>query len=186
MAAASQDYERALTFASPQEEALINLMRSAEYLHRAFQQRLKPSGLTATQYNVLRILRGAIPNGLTCTSIGHRMITPEPDITRLLARLKTQKLIRQERDTHDRRVVHTYLAEKGLGILAQLDAVVDQAPRDLLSALTCEEVRELTRLLSKASCCTEKKSDTRAQASLTGKPPSPRSLPSTRPRHPLE
>ncbi len=142
--------EQAPRFSSPQEEALLTLMRSADFLHRAFQQRLKPFGLTNAQYNVLRILRGAQPRGLTCSAVGRMMITPEPDITRLLARLKTQKLVRQQRDRHDRRVVWTHITAHALHVLENLDSIVDQAPRELLRELTCSEVEELTRLLRKA------------------------------------
>jgi DNA-binding MarR family transcriptional regulator len=189
MPATSPGHEQAPRFSSPQEEALLNILRSADCLHRAFQHRLKPSGLTATQYNVLRILRGAKSTGLTCSAIGRMMITAEPDITRLLARLKTQKLIRQQRDTQDRRVVWTYISDLGIEVLSRLDKIVDQAPRELLRELTCEEVGELIRLLGKARCCSDAGSQNAAQASSSGnssgKPSSPRSsqarLPHPRP-----
>ena len=129
MAAASQGIEQAQRFASPQEEALLTLMRSADCLHRAFQHRLKPFGLTATQYNVLRILQRTPIDGLTCSAIGNMMITPEPDITRLLARLKAQKLVRQKRDSHDRRVVRTHITTEGVEILSKLGETVERAPR---------------------------------------------------------
>jgi len=154
MAAPSSDSEQALVgFSSPHEEALLNLMRTADCLHRSLQHRLKPSGLTATQYNVLRILRGAQPNGLTCSAIGRRMITPEPDITRLLARLKVQKLLTQQRDKQDRRVVWTRISAHGLQVLAGLDGIVEQAPRELLKALTRDELKEWVRLMKKVSAC---------------------------------
>ena len=85
-------------FASLEEEALLNLLRTSDCLNRAFHLKTRDWGVTSTQYNVLRILRGAQPDGLTCSAIGSRMITAEPDITRLLARLKALKLIRQQRD----------------------------------------------------------------------------------------
>jgi len=170
MAANSPGSEQAPSFSSPHEEALLNLMRSADCLHRALQQRLKPSGLTLTQYNVLRILRAAPLDGLTCSAIGHMMITPEPDITRLLARLKTQKLLRQHRDRHDRRVVRTRITALGEETLTKLDGVVEQAPRDLMQELTREELRELTRLLNKARCCRSGDAQT-SESSATAKPP---------------
>lgn len=157
-------------FSSPQEEALLSILRSADCLQRNFQQRLKPYGLTATQYNVLRILRGASPNGLTCSSIGRMMITAEPDITRLLARLKAHTLVRQERDQHDRRVVWTFISDQGLATLASLDSMVEQAPRELLGELNCTEVAELIRLLDKARCCGTGASLTATAASPSGKP----------------
>ena len=78
-------------FSSVEEEALLNVMRTSDFLHRAFHHETKDWGVTSTQYNVLRILRGAQPRGLTCAAIGSRMIAAEPDITRLLARLKATK-----------------------------------------------------------------------------------------------
>lgn len=154
MAASRKDTEQASPgFSSLHEEAILNLMRTADCLHRAFQLRLKPTGLTATQYNVLRILRGAQPNGLTCSAIGRRMITPEPDITRLLSRLKTQKLLTQQRDTKDRRVVWTRISERGLASLSALDGVVENFPKELLKKLTSEEVSKVTYLMKKIGNC---------------------------------
>jgi DNA-binding MarR family transcriptional regulator len=195
MAAPSSDSEQALIgFSSPQEEALLNLMRTADCLHRALQHRLKPSGLTATQYNVLRILRGAQPDGLTCSSIGRRMITPEPDITRLLARLKAQKFLTQQRDKQDRRVVWTRISARGLEVLADLDGIVERAPRELLNALTRDEIQTWIRLMKKVSVCEGDKEgfggpvrsdgpDTEAPPDLnsSAKPPLPRSTPLLRP-----
>ena len=90
-------------FSSLEEEALLNLMRTADCINRAFHLQIRTWGVTSTQYNVLRILRGAHPAALTCSDIGSRMIATDPDITRLLGRLKALKLIRQNRDRHDRR-----------------------------------------------------------------------------------
>src|ERR1035438_7059042 len=100
-------------FFSVEEEALLNLLRTADCLQRALHRKTRDWGVTSTQYNVLRILRGAQPHGLTCSAIGTRMIAAEPDITRLLARLKALKLVRQRRDSHDRRVVWTVISEAG-------------------------------------------------------------------------
>jgi DNA-binding MarR family transcriptional regulator len=137
-------------FASLEEEALLNLMRTSDTVHRAFQRKTRDWGVTSTQYNVLRILRGAEPRGLTCAAIGSRMITAEPDITRLLRRLKALKLIRQQRDRHDRRVVWTQISAAGLSLLHQMDPVIQRAPTLLLGHLGEHELRELTRLLEVA------------------------------------
>lgn len=134
-------------FSSPQERLLLRLLSTADNLHRLFQQRLRLFGLTLTQYNVLRILRAAPDPGLTCSAIGRSMITPVPDITRLLARLQTQRLIAQQRDKTDRRVVWTHITTTGLDLLAKLDATVDQAPRELFRTLSCQQVNELSLLL---------------------------------------
>ncbi len=147
MVSLKAEIAQAQPFSSLEEEALLNLLRTADCLHRAFHRKTRDWGLTSTQYNVLRILRGAQPHGLTCAAIGSRMITAEPDITRLLARLKTLKFVRQQRDTHDRRVVWTKISESGLKLLADMDAVIRQLPLDLLGHLDKPELTEFIRLL---------------------------------------
>jgi len=137
-------------FSSVEEEALLNLMRTSDCLQRAFHLKTRDWGVTSTQYNVLRILRGAQPNGLTCSAIGSRMITAEPDITRLLARLKGLKLIQQRRDRHDRRVVWTQISAAGLNLLREMDPVIQRIPRELLGHLSGAELAELIRLLELA------------------------------------
>jgi DNA-binding MarR family transcriptional regulator len=144
-------------FASVEEEALLNLLRTSDCLSRAMQQKIRGWGLTSTQYNVLRILRGAQPNGLRCAAIGDRMIAAEPDITRLLARLKRLKLIRQHRDRHDRRVVLTEITESGLELLRTMDPVVRNGPKELLGPMRRADLVEMIRLLELArqSCAGE-------------------------------
>jgi DNA-binding MarR family transcriptional regulator len=137
-------------FASAEEEALLNLLRTSDRLSRAMQRVIRPWGVTATQYNVLRILRGAGADGLTCSEIGARMLTEDPDITRLLRRLKTLKLIFQVRDNHDRRVIRTRISEAGMRLLKEMDPVVKRTPQQLLGHMRAEEVAELTRLLERA------------------------------------
>jgi DNA-binding MarR family transcriptional regulator len=137
-------------FASLEEEALLNLLRTSDCLNRVFHLKTRAWGVTSTQYNVLRILRGAHPKGLTCSAIGSRMITAEPDITRLLTRLKALKLIRQQRDSADRRVVWTQISEKGLALLKEMDPVILRLPGDLLGQMSQAELTELIRLLELA------------------------------------
>jgi DNA-binding MarR family transcriptional regulator len=137
-------------FSSAEEEALLNLMRTSDVLHRAFHRKTRDWGVTSTQYNVLRILRGAQPRGLTCAAIGSRMITAEPDITRLLSRLKALKLIRQQRDRHDRRVVWTQISEPGLELLKAMDPVIERVPRELLGHMSKAELTELIKLVELA------------------------------------
>ena len=152
-------------FSSVEEEALLNVMRTADCLHRVFHLKTRDWGVTSTQYNVLRILRGARPQGLTCSAIGDRMITAEPDITRLLARLKTLKYVRQQRDRHDRRVVWTQITETGLQLLKEMDPVIQQLPIDLLGHLDRGELAELIRLLEQARSQAD---DTHAPVSCSG------------------
>jgi DNA-binding MarR family transcriptional regulator len=150
MAALKHEIAQESPFSSAEEETLLNLMRTADCLQRAVQRKTRDWGITSTQYNVLRILRGAHPQGLTCTSIGDRMITAEPDITRLLARMKALKLIKQQRDKKDGRVVWTQISTAGLELLGRMDAEITQAPKDLLGHLDREDLAELTRLLELA------------------------------------
>lgn len=166
MAGLKQEIAQQRPFASPQEEALLNLMRTADCLNRTLQHATRAWGITSTQYNVLRILRGAHPDGLPCAAIGHRMITAEPDITRLLGRLKALKLIRQQRDRNDRRVVLTHIAEAGLQLLQQMDPDIAEMPRDLLGHIGAEELVEFTRLLELARHGCD---DTQAPPTCTGK-----------------
>lgn len=92
MAGLKREIAQERPFSSKEEEAFLNLLRTSDCLERAFQRSTRHWGITSTQYNVLRILRGAQPQGLTCSAIGDRMITAEPDITRLLARMKVLRL----------------------------------------------------------------------------------------------
>ena len=108
---------------------------------------LKPYGISSTQYNVLRILRGAEPNGLACREMGERMITRDPDITRLLDRLEARGLIARRRDDQDRRVVMSRITEDGLALLEQLDGPVDDFLGDLLGRLGGARLKTLIELL---------------------------------------
>jgi len=152
-------------FSSLAEEALLNLMRTADCLERAMQHITRAWGITATQYNVLRILRGAQPQGLTCSAIGARMITADPDITRLVARLKALKLVRQQRDKRDRRMVWTVISPQGLALLEAMDPAVGKFPNEMLDHLDQSELAHLVSLLERArSGC----GDTQAAVSCTG------------------
>jgi DNA-binding MarR family transcriptional regulator len=147
MAALKLEILQERPFASLEEETLLNLLRTSDGLSRALQLKTRPWNITSTQYNVLRILRGAQPDGLTCSAIGSRMINAEPDITRLLARLKRLKLIRQQRDPHDRRVLWTQISEAGLALLKEMDPMMLSFPSELLGHLSREQLTELIRLL---------------------------------------
>jgi len=145
-----QEIAQQRPFASVGEEALLNLLRTADCVTRSFQRSTRRWGITSTQYNVLRILRGAHPEGLTCSAIGDRMITADPDITRLLGRLKTLKLIRQQRDKRDRRVVWTHISPAGLELLAEMDPTVQKMPEEIIGHFNQAELGEFIRLLELA------------------------------------
>ena len=132
--------------ASPEEVAYLDLLRTTEMLSRPVAQLLKTEDLSPAQYNVLRILRGS-PDGLTCREIGNRMITRDPDITRLLDRLERRNLISRCRETKDRRVVLARIAPGGLDLLARLDEPVRETHRKRLGHLGRERLRALARLL---------------------------------------
>lgn len=155
MASLKTEIEQQRPFVSTEEEALLNLLRTSDCIERVLQRRTRAWGITATQYNVLRILRGAHPEGLTCAAIGRRMIAAEPDITRLLSRLKAIKLIRQHRDRGDRRVVWTQISDAGLELLRAMDPVIERMPQDLLAHMSAAEIAELSRLLELARKSTE-------------------------------
>lgn len=150
MANLKTEIAQSIPFSSLEEEAILNLMRTSDCLQRAFQQVTRSWGLTSTQYNVLRILRGAPAEGLTCAAIGARMITAEPDITRLLGRLKRLKLIRQHRDRQDHRVVRTQISPDGLDMLVAMDTTIQRIPVELVGHLTRLELSEMIRLLELA------------------------------------
>ena len=150
MASLKSEIEQKQPFASAEEEVILNVVRTSDCLLRAVQRRTRIWGLTATQYNVLRILRGAGAEGLACAAIGARMIAAEPDITRLLMRLKGLKLIRQHRDRHDRRVVWTQITQAGLKLLGAMDPVIQRVPIELLGHMSHAELTEFIRLLELA------------------------------------
>jgi DNA-binding MarR family transcriptional regulator len=137
-------------FGSLEGEAILNIQRAASVLEQAVGEALKPFGLSPTQYNVLRILRGAGSSGLACQEIGERMVTRDPDITRLLDRLEGPKFIERARSREDRRVVVVRLAEAGARLLASTDSSIDRLPKRVLGHLGARRLRLLIDLLELA------------------------------------
>lgn len=136
-------------FTSPQQAAYLSVQRTASVLGRGLSQVLRRSGLTATQYNVLRILRGA-DGPLTCSEVGERMIALDPDVTRLLDRLEEKELIRRERSEVDRRVVVSEITEAGRELVDDLDEPVARVHEEQLGHMGEEELGTLTALLEEA------------------------------------
>jgi len=134
-------------FDSLHQEVFLNLQRTADRLGRNFETVLKPAGLSATQYNVLRILRGTGESGLPCGEISARMITAEPDMTRLLDRIEARELITRSRGSSDRRVVVTKITKKGLALLAKLDEPLRTGHRELLAHMNNQQLKNLLQLL---------------------------------------
>ncbi len=133
----------------PEEDLFVCLLRTADLLSRNVEKVLKTGDVSPTQYNVLRILRGAL-EGLTCNEIGKRMINRDPDITRLLDRLEKRGLISRCRETKDRRQVQTRITPEGLRLLKELDGPVTKIHRQQLGHLGRDGVRRLQELLEKA------------------------------------
>jgi DNA-binding MarR family transcriptional regulator len=133
---------------SLEQEAYLSLRRTADFLARAAEEAIKPSGLSGVQYNVLRILRGAGPTGLCCGEVGERMLTHDPDITRLLDRLEKRGLIVRTRESKDRRVITVRIAPQGLRILAELDRPIAEFHRRQLGHLGKRRLRLLLEILA--------------------------------------
>src|SRR6202166_2031571 len=110
-----------IPFSSREQEAYLALLRTADALQSQVEARLKDFGLTGTQYNALRILRGAGPDGLPCREIGERMITHDPDVTRLLNRLEDRGLVERTRARGDHRVIYGKITTAGLKLLREMD-----------------------------------------------------------------
>lgn len=134
-------------FPSLEDEAVLNIVRTADRLQYHFQQALKPHGITPTQYNVLRILRGAGEGGLRCSDIGERLISSDPDITRLLGRLQKQRLVRRRRDPKDRRVIYARISPRGLEVLQELDPIVNNHAKEVLKGFGKEKLTTLISML---------------------------------------
>ena len=136
-------------FSSLEQEVYLNLLKTGDVVSQRVEKLLQAAGLSGTQYNVLRILRGAGRQGLTCGETGKRMVTHDPDITRLLDRLDTRKLITRSRGARDRRVVTTRITTEGLKLLGTLDKPVTELGRSLFKHMAQQDLRRLLSLLEK-------------------------------------
>jgi DNA-binding MarR family transcriptional regulator len=130
-----------------EDRIFVSLQKTADSLGLDVEQLLKPHSLTGTQYNVLRILRGAEPQGLPCSGIGERMISHDPDMTRLLDRMEKRGLITRERQTDDRRVVKTRITSAGLALLKSLDQPVRELHKRQFRHMPAARLKSLAELL---------------------------------------
>ncbi len=144
-----EEIKQTAPFSSRQQEAALNIMRTADALKRGLDLLLKRHGITPSQYNVLRILRGAGAPGLYCTAIAERMITAEPDITRLLMRMERLGLLERRRDGSDRRMVTAIATEQGLQILDDVEIPLRALQRQQFLLLSDRETQELIAALEK-------------------------------------
>ena len=144
------DIRQKRPFKSPHEEAHLNVIRTAAALTDAIDVVLKPHGISVTQYNVLRILRGAEPSGLCRNELRDRMLTRMPDMTRLLDRMEEAGLVTRSRESDDRRMVLTRITKQGRKLVDELDAPVSKLHRSTLGHLTETQLRSLSDLLTLA------------------------------------
>lgn len=134
-------------FRSRQQEAGIALLRTADVVRRRIARVIEAGGVTLQQYNVLRILAGAGPDGMPTLEIAGRMIERTPGITRLLDRLEARKLVRRERCPTDRRQVLCRISEPGRAVLRQLEGPVNDADHDALGSIAAGDLDRLIGLL---------------------------------------
>lgn len=134
-------------FGSPGEEAVVGLMRTADVVRRRIAAVLEPHDVTAQQFNVLRILRGAGSDGLPTLEVSARMIEQTPGITRLLDRLEAKQLVRRQRCPKDRRQHLCWISPEGEALLAALDAPVLAGVEQSLGGLSSQDRIALIRLL---------------------------------------
>ncbi len=146
-------------FDSLEQEAFLNLLRTVEKLSEGVSEVLKASGLSSTQYNALRILRGAGAccgeTGIACREVADRMVTRDPDITRLFDRLESRGLITRTRNKEDRRVVKTAITDEGLKVLKQLDAPVMELHKRQLGKMGERKLKAMIELLEEARASAE-------------------------------
>jgi DNA-binding MarR family transcriptional regulator len=142
----------------------VAILKTADSLSQEAERLIKTGGLTPAQYNVLRILRGAEPDGLLCRGISERMISRDPDITRLLDRMEAHQLITRERQKEDRRVIKTRITPDGLKLLKKLDRPVHELHKDQFRHMPVARLKQLTELLMEVE---NRESVESAQASKT-------------------
>lgn len=141
-------------FDSAEQEAMLNLWRTSDLMQNRFGRLFREYGITSSQYNVLRILRG-VGRPLPCLEIAGQMIQAVPAITRVIDQMDVGHLIRRRRCEEDRRVVYVELAPKGRRLLQKLDKPVLELHKRLLGHLSTGEVKALTALLEQARTALE-------------------------------
>ena len=143
-----QDLKQKKPFRSLQQEAYLSVVRTSTVLTDAMEDLVKSRGISATQFNVLRILRGSDAEGLCRNALRDRMLTRMPDMTRLLDRMEEAGLVVRVREGEDRRMVMTRITEKGRRLLDELEAPVMALHRKQMAGLTDAQLRSLSDLLT--------------------------------------
>ena len=137
-------------FSSLEQEVVLNVMRTAGALRQGISDALRAFSLSAPQYNILRILRGAPETGLPCSEVGDRLVNRDPDVTRLLDRLETRGLVVRGRSATDRRVVNAIITKKGHELVDKLDEPINDIHSTQLSHMKRKDLRALVDLLEQA------------------------------------
>lgn len=145
-----QELRQQKPFGSLAQEAFLSLARTEAQLREGIERLLEPHGLTLTQYNVLRVLRGAEAGGLCRNEIRDRLVTRMPDVSRLLDRMEGAGLIHRVRSAEDRRQVNTTLTPKGRTLVDKLDAPMTKAHEAQLGHLGARQLKTLIELLALA------------------------------------
>jgi DNA-binding MarR family transcriptional regulator len=145
-----KEIKQVKAWSSREEEAFLNLLRTADALSRGEAIVLKPANLSPNQYNALRILRGAGEEGVTCSELGSRLIERDPDVTRLIDRLEERGLMRRTRDARDRRVYRNVITPAGLDLLASLDEPLAAVHKKQMGHLSAQKLATLISLLEDA------------------------------------
>ncbi len=148
MGTLQEDLKQTKPFKCVEEEAYLSIVRTAAVLEHAFAQALKRFNLTPTQYNVLRMLRGAGEQGLCRSEVGERLVTNVPDVTRLLDRMEETGLIVRRRSESDRRYVTARIAPRGLELVNRLDAKIAAIHQERLGHVGKRSLRSLVDLLT--------------------------------------
>src|SRR5262245_27007712 len=126
-----------------EEEASLNIVRTADFLMKRLSDLLKPFRLSPTQYNLLRIVRGAGSDGVSCKDVGNRLLSRDPDITRLMDRLEKRGFLTRDRAKEDRRVVVHCLTPEGLALVNRLDDPVERLHGELMRGIGPDRLKEM-------------------------------------------
>ena len=147
MSQLASELKQTKPFASPVQEAVLSIKRTAALLELRLAELLRPYGVTPTQYNVLRILRGAGADGLPRCEVQGRLVAPVADTTRLLDRLEKMGLVSRARNTEDRRVVTSKITPRGLALLDKVAAPLKKLEEDEVGQVSDTRLRTLIGIL---------------------------------------
>jgi DNA-binding MarR family transcriptional regulator len=147
MSRLQDEIKQSKPFPNLRAEALLSIIRTAAVINHVLNEALKPFGITMTQYNVLRILRGAEEQGLCGREIGDRLVSPVPDVTRLLDRMEEMKLLTRERSLVDRRYVSTHISDAGRALLTEVDPQLEMVANQRFDHLDAETLKNLITTL---------------------------------------